>query len=122
VRRYDIGVGPHGDHIDGEREAARALAAGQVAAACMTDANHLLFGREGTLPPGGTRILTSTWPTATRGHWRSVSPQDTDGFGVQLPTPERSVKKGGEIPHIAETSMGDISIAAESGRTYSGLI
>src|SRR5712691_9093195 len=30
VRRSDIGVGLHGDHIGGERDAARALAAGEV--------------------------------------------------------------------------------------------
>ena len=52
VRRFDVGVGLHGDHIGGERNAARALAAGEVAATCMIDANHLLFAREGTLPPG----------------------------------------------------------------------
>ncbi|HEY2765473.1 MAG TPA: PhnD/SsuA/transferrin family substrate-binding protein [Pseudonocardiaceae bacterium] len=60
VRRFDVGVGLHGDHIGGERDAARALMDGQVAAACMIDANHLLFGREGTLPAGGTRLLAQT--------------------------------------------------------------
>jgi ABC-type phosphate/phosphonate transport system substrate-binding protein len=62
VRRFDVGVGLHGDHIGGERDAARALAAGEVAAACLLDANHLLFSREGTLPPGGTRLLAQTPP------------------------------------------------------------
>ncbi|MFD9000340.1 phosphate/phosphite/phosphonate ABC transporter substrate-binding protein [Streptomyces sp. NPDC059582] len=62
VRRHDTGVGLHGDHIGGERDAARALMAGEAAAACMIDANHLLFGQEGTLPPGGTRLLTRTAP------------------------------------------------------------
>jgi ABC-type phosphate/phosphonate transport system substrate-binding protein len=60
VRRFDVGVGLHGDHIGGEREAARALAAGEVDAACMIDGNHLLFGREGTIPAGSTRVLTQT--------------------------------------------------------------
>ncbi len=60
VRRFDIGVGLHGDHIGGEREAARALAAGEVDAACMIDANHLLFVREGTLAAGSTRVLHQT--------------------------------------------------------------
>jgi ABC-type phosphate/phosphonate transport system substrate-binding protein len=60
VRVHDVLVGKHGDHIGGEREAARALMAGSVDAACMIDGNHLLFGREGTLPPGRTRILTQT--------------------------------------------------------------
>ena len=62
VRRFDVGTGLHGDHIGGEREAARALIAGQVDAACMIDSNHLLFGREGTLPAGATRVLAQTPP------------------------------------------------------------
>jgi phosphonate transport system substrate-binding protein len=62
VRRFDVGVGLHGDHIGGEREAARALMAGQVDAACMIDANHLLFTKEGILPAGGTRIVAQTGP------------------------------------------------------------
>jgi phosphonate transport system substrate-binding protein len=62
VRRFDIGVGLHGDHIGGERDAAAALAAGEVDAACMIDANHLLFTREGTLSSAATRVLTQTGP------------------------------------------------------------
>ncbi len=34
VRRFDVGTGLHGDHIGGERDAARALLSGEVAAAC----------------------------------------------------------------------------------------
>ncbi len=60
--RHDLLVGKHGDHIGGEREAARALIAGRVDAACMIDGNHLVFAREGTLPPGSTRILAQTPP------------------------------------------------------------
>ena len=59
VVRFEVGVGLHGDHIGGERDAGRALVAGRVEAACMIDANHLLFATEGTLPPG-TRILART--------------------------------------------------------------
>ena len=62
VRRFEVGVGLHGDHIGGERDAARALAAGDVDAACMIDANHLLFTTEGTLSPGGTRVVAQTPP------------------------------------------------------------
>src|SRR4051812_11789300 len=62
VRRFDVGVGLHGDHVGGERAAAAALAAGEVDAACMIDANHLLFTREGTLASGATRMLTQTGP------------------------------------------------------------
>jgi phosphonate transport system substrate-binding protein len=64
VRRFDVGVGLHGDHIGGEREAARALfaadPASRVDAACMIDSNLLLFGREGTLPAGAVRVLAQT--------------------------------------------------------------
>jgi phosphonate transport system substrate-binding protein len=62
VRRFDVGVGLHGDHIGGERDAARALVAGAVDAACMIDANHLLFAREGVLPAGSTVIIGETDP------------------------------------------------------------
>jgi ABC-type phosphate/phosphonate transport system substrate-binding protein len=61
VRRFDVGVGLHGDHIGGERDAAMALAAGQADAACMIDSNHLLFTQEGSLP-AQTRILAQTEP------------------------------------------------------------
>ena len=60
VRRFDVGVGLHGDHIGGERDAARALMAGEVDAACMIDGNHLLFSREGTITPGATRVIAQT--------------------------------------------------------------
>jgi phosphonate transport system substrate-binding protein len=62
VQHHDIGVGKHGDHVGGERDAARALVAGTADAACMIDGNHLLFGVEGTLPAGSTRIVAQTPP------------------------------------------------------------
>jgi ABC-type phosphate/phosphonate transport system substrate-binding protein len=62
VVRHDLLVGKHGDHVGGERDAARALIAGRAEAACMLDANHLVFTQEGTLPPGSTRILAQTPP------------------------------------------------------------
>lgn len=60
VQRFDVLLGKHGDHIGGERDAARALVRGAIDAACMIDSNHLLFSREGVMPPGSTRILTQT--------------------------------------------------------------
>lgn len=60
VRRFDIGVGMHGDHIGGERDAARALVAGEVDAACLIDGNHLAFGRDGTLPAGSVKVIAET--------------------------------------------------------------
>jgi ABC-type phosphate/phosphonate transport system substrate-binding protein len=62
VRRFDVGVGLHGDHIGGERDAARALMTGDVAAACMIDSSHLAFLKEGTLSVDGTRIVAQTDP------------------------------------------------------------
>lgn len=62
VKRFDVLGGKHGDHIGGERDAARALVAGEVDAACMIDGNHLLFTREGTFAPGATTVLTQTAP------------------------------------------------------------
>jgi phosphonate transport system substrate-binding protein len=62
LRGHEIGVGLHGDHIGGERDAARALRDRAVDAACMVDANLLTFGREGTLPSDSVRVLAQTDP------------------------------------------------------------
>ncbi|MCC6590835.1 MAG: PhnD/SsuA/transferrin family substrate-binding protein [Bryobacterales bacterium] len=62
VRPFDVLLGKHGDHIGGERDAARALFRGDCDAACILDANHLLFVKEGTLTSGATRVLTQTQP------------------------------------------------------------
>jgi ABC-type phosphate/phosphonate transport system substrate-binding protein len=61
VRRFDVGVGLHGDHIGGERAAAAALAGGAVDAACMVDANLLTFTKEGILADG-IRVVAQTPP------------------------------------------------------------
>jgi phosphonate transport system substrate-binding protein len=62
VRRFEVGVGLHGDHVGGERDAARALLRGEVDAACLLDATGLLLGQEGTLPAGSARVLERTDP------------------------------------------------------------
>lgn len=62
VLYHEVMVGKHGDHVGGEREAARALAAGKADAACVLDSNHTVFINEGTLDPGSTRILAATPP------------------------------------------------------------
>ena len=59
VMKFEVGVGLHGDHVGGERDAARALAEGRADAACMLDANHLLFAREGL---GRMRVIAQTQP------------------------------------------------------------
>ena len=60
VLRFEKLRGKHGDHVGGERDAARALVRGDAEAACMIDGNHLLFSQEGVLPPGVTRVLATT--------------------------------------------------------------
>jgi ABC-type phosphate/phosphonate transport system substrate-binding protein len=85
VRRFDVLVGKHGDHIGGERDAARALMQGEVDAACMIDGNHLLFGQEGTLPAGATRILART------------APYDHCNFTVLDGAPDERVQRFGEL-------------------------
>lgn len=62
VVRHDLLGGKHGDHIGGERVAARALMAGTIDATCMIDKNHLLFSSEGTLPASATQTISQTAP------------------------------------------------------------
>jgi phosphonate transport system substrate-binding protein len=59
---HNVMVGKHGDHVGGERNAARALAAGNADAVCVLDANYTVFINEGTLDPGTTRVLAATPP------------------------------------------------------------
>jgi ABC-type phosphate/phosphonate transport system substrate-binding protein len=60
VLPFDVLRGKHGDHIGGERDAARALVRGDAEAACMIDGNHLLFSQEGLFQAGATRVLATT--------------------------------------------------------------
>ncbi len=59
---FDVLPGKHGDHVGGERDAVRALVRGDVAAACILDANQLTFAREGTLPSGRARVVARSAP------------------------------------------------------------
>ena len=62
VLYHEVMVGKHGDHVGGERDAARALAAGKADAACVLDGNYAVFINEGTLDPGTTKVLATTPP------------------------------------------------------------
>ncbi|HEY6443777.1 MAG TPA: phosphate/phosphite/phosphonate ABC transporter substrate-binding protein [Candidatus Acidoferrales bacterium] len=62
VLHHNVMVGKHGDHVGGERDAAKALASGAADAACVLDANYAVFINEGTLDPGITRVLATTPP------------------------------------------------------------
>ena len=105
MRRFDIGVGLHGDHIGGERDAAAALAAGNVDAACMIDGNHLLFTREGTLPSGATRILTQTGPYD---HCNMTVLTGTPRAPGTEPAPEAALARFGEL--LLAMDYGDAAV------------
>jgi phosphonate transport system substrate-binding protein len=60
VQRFDVMVNKHGDHVGGERDATKALVAGEVDAACVIDGNHLMFAKEGTISAGAVRVLART--------------------------------------------------------------
>jgi phosphonate transport system substrate-binding protein len=60
VQRHDLLGGKHGDHVGGERDAARALVAGEADAACMIEGNYAAFQADGTIPAGATRVLART--------------------------------------------------------------
>ena len=98
VRRFDIGVGLHGDHIGGEREAARALFAAdqadRVDAACMIDSNLLLFGREGVLPAGAVRVLAQTPPYD---HCTMTAGPSADAVGSSDVSDKSDISRFGEL-------------------------
>ncbi len=85
VLYHEVMVGKHGDHVGGEREAARALATGKADAACVLDSNHIVFVNEGTLDPGTTRLLAST------------PPYDHCNFTVRADTPQERTRQFVEV-------------------------
>ena len=62
VRLFDVLGGKHGDHVGGELDAALALAAGEVDAACLLEVNLHAFEADGTLPAGTIRVVSRTAP------------------------------------------------------------
>jgi ABC-type phosphate/phosphonate transport system substrate-binding protein len=62
VRRHDLLVGKHGDHVGGEREAIRTLNALDADAAAVLDLNWTAWCADGTVNPDDIEILTSTAP------------------------------------------------------------
>jgi ABC-type phosphate/phosphonate transport system substrate-binding protein len=60
VRRHDLLVGKHGDHIGGEREALRSLERGECAAAAVLDLNWERWSTDGTIDPARIGVLTTT--------------------------------------------------------------
>jgi len=62
AQRHEVLGGLHGDHVGGEREAARALVEGRADAACMHEWNYRAFISEGLLAPLSTAVLARTGP------------------------------------------------------------
>ena len=62
VRRFDLMVGKHGDHIGGELEALQCLAAGEADASALVDLNWQTWTQDGTINPNEYTILATTEP------------------------------------------------------------
>jgi phosphonate transport system substrate-binding protein len=80
VLYHNVMVGKHGDHVGGERDAAKALAAGAADAACVLDGNYAAFVKDGTFASGATRVLATT------------PPFDHCNFTVRADLPEERIK------------------------------
>lgn len=60
VRRFDVLVGKHGDHVGGELEAFQCLERGEAAAATLLDLNWQAWTQDGTIDPSEYEILSDT--------------------------------------------------------------
>lgn len=62
LKRFDLLVGKHGDHVGGEEEALNALKNGDADACAMLDLNWQRWSSDGTADPAGFRVLATTDP------------------------------------------------------------
>jgi ABC-type phosphate/phosphonate transport system substrate-binding protein len=60
VRRFDLLVGKHGDHIGGEQEALKCLLSGEADACALLDFNWERWSADGTADPNRVEILATT--------------------------------------------------------------
>ncbi len=60
IRRFDVLVGKHGDHLGGELDAFSCLERNEAAACAMLDLNWDAWTRDGTIDPGQFEIKAST--------------------------------------------------------------
>jgi ABC-type phosphate/phosphonate transport system substrate-binding protein len=60
VKRFDVLVGKHGDHVGGERDALACLMQGGAAASAMLDLNWEGWIADGTIDPAAFRIVGET--------------------------------------------------------------
>ncbi len=62
LRRFDLLVGKHGDHVGGELEALRSLQKGESDACAVLDLNWDSWQADGTADPGKLTVLATTPP------------------------------------------------------------
>jgi ABC-type phosphate/phosphonate transport system substrate-binding protein len=62
IRRHDVLVGKHGDHIGGERDALQDLLDGSADAAAVLDLNWQLWSADGTADPSRIHAIATTAP------------------------------------------------------------
>jgi len=62
VRRFDVLVGKHGDHIGGELAALQSLQHGESDACAVLDLNWERWSADGTVEPDALRVLATTRP------------------------------------------------------------
>ncbi len=62
LRRFDLLVGKHGDHVGGELEALRSLQRGESAACAVLDLNWTNWQADGTVDPAKLMVLATTPP------------------------------------------------------------
>jgi ABC-type phosphate/phosphonate transport system substrate-binding protein len=60
IRRFDVGVGLHGDHVGGERDAFECLKAGDADACAMLDLNWAAWAADGTIDPNAFAVVGET--------------------------------------------------------------
>lgn len=60
VRRFDVLVGKHGNHIGGEKEAFECMAKSEADACAMLDLNWDAWGKDGSIPARQFKILATT--------------------------------------------------------------
>jgi phosphonate transport system substrate-binding protein len=60
VRRFDVLVGKHGDHVGGERDAFECVRSGEAAACAMLDLNWDGWTKDGTIDPDQFSIVAET--------------------------------------------------------------
>jgi len=62
VRRHNVMVGKHGDHVGGELDALQSLRSGESDASAVLDLNWARWSADGTAPPTELQVLASTGP------------------------------------------------------------